>query len=66
MPFDKIRNKTPRSKGKCALCKTKDKVGTLSIQVRDNDTKVVTSRSAQICEPCGEKAYEEAVKSAGL
>lgn len=66
MAFDKIKNTTPRSRGKCSLCGKADKAGTLSIQVRDVDTKVVASRSAQVCELCGEKAYAEAVKAAAL
>jgi len=66
MTFEQIKNKSPKSKGKCALCSKADKVGTISVQVRDNDTKVVASRSTGVCEPCGEKAYTEAVRSAGL
>lgn len=66
MAFDKIKNRTPRSTGKCSLCQKADKAGTISIQVRDVDTKVVASRSAQICEACGEKAYGDAIKGAGL
>jgi len=66
MAFEKIKNKTPKSKGKCSLCSKADKAGTISIQVRDVDTKVVASRSAGVCEQCGETAYTEAVKASGL
>lgn len=66
MPFENIKNKTPKSKGKCVLCNKADKAGTITIQVRGNDTKVVASRSGGVCESCGEKAYTEAVKGAGL
>jgi len=66
MPFDKIKNTTPRIKGQCSLCKKAPKAGTISIQVRDLNTKVVASRSATVCEACGEKGYQDAVDAAGL
>lgn len=66
MPFDQIKNKTPRTKGKCGLCGKADKVGSIGVTVRDLDTKVVASRSTQVCEACGVKAYEAAVNAAGM
>lgn len=65
MAFDQIRNKTPRTKGKCSLCKTRDKVGTLGVAVRDKDTKVVASRSVGVCEKCGTEGYEKALGAIG-
>ena len=66
MSFDTIRSKTPKVKGKCSLCKTAEKAGTLNISVRDKDTKTVASRSVGVCEKCGTAAYTGAMKGAGI
>ena len=61
MAFDTLRTSKPRGKSTCRYCGSSTVDGSIQLNIRDKDTKTVTSRSVSGCEPCIIKTYEAAI-----
>ena len=59
MAFEKMRAQGKARPGMCGLCGKAPKAGSVKVVLFDDASKVVASKSVQVCEACGERAYAD-------